>query len=438
MSGAGRLVAEAVAHHEAGRLGQSEATYRAALELSPGRASILHNLGVVVAAQGRHGEALAHFEAALAAEPHYASAHFNRAVALQSLGRAREVLGAFGRAVALDPGNYDAHRALGFGWLAAGERGRALDHFARTCELRRGEDREGAALASLTYASRAKLEHDAAQLRYIARAKRDGKRFELLGRAYHEVARDFPEGITALTLEQLDMLGDDYNTAIHIASAPEIGEGTINPALDRAGIERDYLSHPCAATWFDGLLTAPALASLRRYLLESTIWHDFSHIGGFVATYLEDGLACPLVLQIADELRAALPGVLGPHPLSQAWAFKGLDGCSSVAAHADDAAVSVNFWVTPDAANLDPARGGLTICRVPPPADWEIRGYEADTSEIAAFMAAHEAQGLAVPYGENRAALFQSRLFHGSDTPHFAAGYENHRINVTLLYGRHG
>ena len=43
---------------------------------------------------------------------------------------------------------------------------------------------------------------------------------------------------------------------------------------------------------------------MQRFLLESTIWHDFSHIDGFVASYLEDGLACPLLLQIADELRA--------------------------------------------------------------------------------------------------------------------------------------
>ena len=52
----------------------------------------------------------------------------------------------------------------------------------------------------------------------------------------------------------------------------------------------------------DDLLTPQALNSLRRFLLESTIWHDFSHIDGFVASYLEDGLACPLLLQIADDL----------------------------------------------------------------------------------------------------------------------------------------
>ena len=99
--------------------------------------------------------------------------------------------------------------------------------------------------------------------------------------------------------------------------------------------------------YFDDLLTPPALLGLQRYLLESTIWHDFTHIGGFVASYLEDGLACPLLLQIADELRSAFPDVFGD---TAAFAGLGLQGAACQAAvdvHADDAAVSVNFWVTP-------------------------------------------------------------------------------------------
>ena len=61
----------------------------------------------------------------------------------------------------------------------------------------------------------------------------------------------------------------------------------------------------------DNLLTPPALLALRRYLLESTIWHDFGYIDRFVASYLEDGLACPLLLQIADELRKRIAGPFG-------------------------------------------------------------------------------------------------------------------------------
>jgi hypothetical protein len=42
---------------------------------------------------------------------------------------------------------------------------------------------------------------------------------------------------------------------------------------------------------------------------------------------------------------------------------------------------------------------------------------------------------LVVPYCQNRAVLFRSRLFHYSDSPKFAQEYENHRLNLTLLFG---
>ena len=436
------LVAAAKSHWVDGRLAEAEACYRAALELVPTHAGVLHNIGVVVAARGQHATAIEIFDRAIAAVPDYAAAHYNRAVALDGTGRWREAIAGFTRTVALDPGHYDAHRALGFLWLAQHDRGRALDHFARTSELRRGEDQSGMARQSLTCASPLKLGHDAAQFRHLAARRREQRRveqatrFEQMARTYEEVARQLPQGIARLSGAQLDQLGQDYNCAIHIAAAPEIAGPAINPALDRASIVAGFKAHACGALAVDGLLTPPALAGLRRYLLDSTIWHDFGHIDAFVASYLEDGLACPLLLQIADEIRGALPELLDAHPLSQAWAFKGLEARATVEAHADDAAISVNLWLTPDAANLAPAGGGLTVCRVEPPAHWRIKGYDADKAEVLAFMQRHGSDALVVPYAENRAVLFQSRLFHGSDAPHFAAGYDNHRINLTLLYGR--
>lgn len=429
-------VAAAVAHHRAGRLDDAEAAYRAALALAPARPSVLHNFGVLLAARGRHDEALAAFETAIAGEPGYAAAHYNRGVALAALGRPRDAIAAFEYAGALEPGHYEAHRALGFLWLAVGNRDRALDHFARTCELRRGEDRTGRAARSLDYASRSKLAHDAAQFRYLSTRRRDGQRFELLARIYEAEAQTMPEAATALSPLQIDRLGEDYNTPIAVWSAPEIAGPTVNAALDAAALTRSLREGRAGAVVIDDLLSAAALASLQRFLLESTIWHDFEHIDGFVASYLEDGLACPLLLQIADELRRALPELLGPHPLSQAWAFKGLVSEATVAAHADDAEISINLWLTPDAANLDPERGGLQVCRVPPPAEWEISGYDTDMPRIEAFLEQNAAQTLLVPYACNRAVLFESRLFHRSDVPRFAAEYEGHRINLTLLFGR--
>ncbi len=322
-------------------------------------------------------------------------------------------------------------------WAFSGYRkataGRALDHLARTYELRRGDDRTTIALKSLTTATRHKLEHDAEQFEHLSQRTRDRLRFELRARNYRTVAEQITNRLTTLSDAQIDVLGDDYNTPIHLRAAPEIAGGAVNQRADLGALTAQFDEQ--GAIVVDDLLTPQALDSLQRFLLESTIWHDFSHIDGFVASYLEDGLACPLLLQIADELRHAFPNILGKHALSQAWAFKGLKAQSAVDVHADDAAVSVNFWVTPTHANLDPEHGGLVVCRAPPPDGWEIRDYDADQARIVTFLEQKADDSLIVPYRQNRAVLFRSRLFHHSDRPKFSSGYENNRINLTLLYG---
>ncbi len=428
-------VDRALALHQGGNLAEAEAEYRTALGISPETPALLHNLGVLLAERGQTDEALALFDRLVALQPSYASAHFNRAGALRAAGRDEEAITAYRTVVALEPDHIDAHRALGFLWLAAGKRGRALDHFARTYELRRGDDRMGTAALSLRTATREKLEHDAALFRHLPPRTRDGRRFETMARAYEAVAREIGDGVVELTDSQLEILGEGYNGPVRLAEAPELPGGAVSPELDTAGIVRAYRETTPGCARVTGLLNPRALTLLRRFLLESTIWHDFAHIPGFVASYLEDGLACPLVLQIADEFRSALPDLLGPHPLTQAWAFKGLRGREPIDLHADDAAISLNFWMTPDSANKVPGRGGLVVYPDPPPTDWELVEYDADRARIRAFIAGHEDRKLTIPYGDNCGVLFESRLFHGSDSPDFAEGYENRRINITMLFG---
>lgn len=432
------LIVAAAEHQQAGRLEDAERAYRNALVLDADNPGILHNLGALVARRGDPSAALDLFDRLLAAEPYYASAHFNRGNALRALDRPDDAIQAFRAVASLEPDHHDAHRALGFLWLAAGDRDRSLDHFARTYDLRRGEDRNGMANRSLRMATRSKLQHDTDLFRHLPPRVRDGRRFETLARLYESVADEVADEPVELSASQLETLGPDYNGPIHFLDAPEIFSGAVNDALDTDAITRMYVQTEPGIAWFDELLTPRALSMLQRFLRESTIWHDFSHIGGFVAAYLEDGLACPLVLQIADEFRAALPDLLGPHPLTQAWAFKGLRGDQPIDVHADDAAISLNFWVTPDAANRSPERGGLAIYRAVPPPDWPIVDYAADRARIRAFLDSRDDSAISVPYRENRAVLFDSRLFHGSDAPDFAPGYENHRINITMLFGTAG
>lgn len=432
------LVAVAVTHHRAGRLQEAEATYCEALQILPGHAPVVHNLGVLAASRGDHVAATERFDVCIRADPHYASAYYNRAISLEALGHRDESIKSFARAAALEPEHYSSHRALGFLLLAEGKRDRALDHFARTYELRRGQDHTGIASLSLTCATRAKLLHDAEQFRYLTLNRRGGRRLERLARNYEAVGRSFSQTIAKLSVPDLELLGEDYNTAIHLIDSPEIAGGAVRKRTDMDEIIRAFSTGPTGAVYFDEFLTPEGLVALKRHLLESTIWHEFGHIGEFVASYLEDGLACPLLLQIADEARGAFPELLGPYPLSQAWAFKGLEAKSAIDVHADDASVSINFWVTRSDANLNPGRGGLVVHRTPPPADWAIEGYNADKGRIARFLEQHAQDTLLVPYRENRAVLFESRLFHQSDIPDFCQGYEDHRINITLLFGDRG
>ena len=431
------LAAIAAAHYQAGRLFEAQAAYRAAMAADPANLAVTQNLGVIAAALGRYQDAIDLFDRVIALKPRHVPAHYNRALALLSLGQRRAAIAGLSRVCALQPEHYDAHRALGFLWLAETDRGRALDHFARTYELRRGDDRSNLAGRSLTHATRDKLLHDAEQFRFLAAGKRDGQRFAALARAYEDVARDFPEHLEKLSDRQSERLGDNYNGPINFHAAPEVAGHALNARRDLGALLDAFGAGGAGAIYFDDLLTPEALSRLSAFLLESTIWHDFSHIGGFVASYIEDGLACPLVLQIADEIRMTFSDLLAGHPLSQAWVFKGLKPASAIDVHADDGAITVNFWITPDAANLKPERGGLVVELLPPPRDWAMTGYEADQERVVSFLAQNPHDRLTVPYRENRAVLFRSRFFHRSDAPEFAPGYEHHRINLTFIYGRH-
>ena len=104
--------------------------------------------------------------------------------------------------------------------------------------------------------------------------------------------------------------------------------------------------------------------------------------------------------------------------------------------HADFAAVNVNFWITPDSANRDPESGGLIIWDENSPSNWGFSDYNRDSKKMRDFLKSRGARPIKVPYRGNRAIFFNSTLFHETDRIDFEDGYENRRINVTLLYGR--
>ena len=53
----------------------------------------------------------------------------------------------------------------------------------------------------------------------------------------------------------------------------------------------------------------------------------------------------------------------------------------------------------------------------------------------AFLLAQPSTREVRVPYRQNRAVIFHSRLFHESGKSRFREGFENMRINLTFLFG---
>jgi hypothetical protein len=220
----------------------------------------------------------------------------------------------------------------------------------------------------------------------------------------------------------------------HLADGERMAGRTVNGA-NAANATAQWHSRQPQIIVVDDLLSEEALEKLRRYCLGSTIWRE-THPEGYLTAMPEHGLACPLVAQIDEDMRAAYPGILGAHLLRYLWAFKYDSKRNGVGTHADPSLVTFNFWITPDEANLDPGHGGLTVWDVGAPADWNSQRYIGDTAGCRAYLARIGAKSVTIPYRANRAVVFWSALFHETDRMQFRDGYENRRINITMLYGR--
>lgn len=185
----------------------------------------------------------------------------------------------------------------------------------------------------------------------------------------------------------------------------------------------------------DNLLTPEALVQLQRFCLRSTVWRR-PYAAGYLGANPETGFFSPLLLQIAAELRQVVPGLLAGHHLSYWWSFVCQHQRPGIDVHADQSDISLNFWITPDAANLEPGTGGLDVWDVAAPADWTFEDYNVGSRDIHAFLRQEGARQTSFAYAENRALLFRGTIFHQTAATRFAEGFENRRRNVTMLFRR--
>jgi hypothetical protein len=185
----------------------------------------------------------------------------------------------------------------------------------------------------------------------------------------------------------------------------------------------------------DNFLTPAALAQIQRFCLLSTAWRQ-SNRHGYVGGLAEHGFFSALLLQLAAELKQAVPELLRDHHLIYWWGFVYQHQRPGTDIHADQSDISLNFWVTPDSANLEPGTGGLDLWDVEAPANWTFGEYNAGDHRIRMYLKQAGAKQHSFAYGENRALLFKGSLFHQTAASRFADGFENRRRNITMLFKR--
>ncbi|MCH2343066.1 MAG: tetratricopeptide repeat protein [Pseudomonadales bacterium] len=433
-----------------GKFEEASAAYNKALLIKPDYARAHYNLGITLQELGRLEEAVASYRKAIALKPDYAEAHYNLGNTLQELGRSKDAEASYRKAIALKPDYAEAHSNLGVTLQELGKLEDALVQYKKSFELVRGKNPVDPQHQSFRLISKAKMKHDIEQFEYLAASGYESEKFQALVNVYKAVSSEinWPTNdgeIIPLTDKYQKLLMDTYNRSIHVLEAPELPGPTLSNTLDIEKITENYFKHDFDLTYFDNFLTPVALDSIRHFLLGSTIWFDFFHKGGYIGAYLRDGLACPLFFQIAEEMRTTFPKIFKNHPLKQLWAYKydsraykNDSPLTGINAHADYAAVNVNFWVTPKAANLNSLSGGLVVYNTVAPLEWDSKTFNNDTEKILEHLEDNNNEKSVIPYNENRIVIFNSNLIHETDKFEFKEGYENRRINVTMLFGERG
>ena len=287
-----------------------------------------------------------------------------------------------------------------------------------------------------------KLKLDRDQLSYLLDDGVVGPEFMPYLNIFDALLNAVPAGedrIIQLPPQAAGQLAPIYNRLVHLEPAERLKDGALSSHLDGTAIEAAYFASTPGWTVLDDFLKPEALATLRTYFLKSTIWFNIDYANGAVQAQYQEGFHCPLLLQIADELRALLPRLLGDNPLESFWAFIYDQAFPAFKPHIDYAAVQANFWLTPDEACMEPEEAGLVIWDQKIPADWRIDKYGTDhgrQGRIQDFITTEKPKNHKIKYRCNRLVLFDSHLIHGSGHGHFSDGYENRRINTTLLYGK--
>lgn len=197
-------------------------------------------------------------------------------------------------------------------------------------------------------------------------------------------------------------------------------------------VECEYSdSTPYNYAVLDDFFTPDAYASVREQLLSNWGWQYKNWQANEL--YVRDPKIAE-IQSVAVELKRQLPVVLNGLEFVRCWSFMHQRNVG-LKVHADNGAVTVDIWMTPDDFNLIPEAGGLVFFDVK--RDPAMLIHEFNTVEWAEEYFRKYTKGVrdTVAYGCNRAVLFDASTFHESDRVGFREdGAHTYRINLSLLF----
>jgi tetratricopeptide (TPR) repeat protein len=122
-------------YRERGESRLAAVVYRKALEVAPGDAAVLHNLGLALANAGDYEAAVASYRASLQADPRQPLVLVNLGVALEGMGDVAGAIEAYRRALDMNAMEPLAHFNLGNMYLRQGEISQAIAQYQRALEV---------------------------------------------------------------------------------------------------------------------------------------------------------------------------------------------------------------------------------------------------------------------------------------------------------------
>ncbi len=423
-----------VALQEIGQQDDALAAYQRAIDLDRSNADAYSNLGVVLLEQSKLDKAIGAFRKAVMLNPAHPHAFANLSIALHEQGDDEQAAGYFELAIKRNPGDATIYSNFAMVRIHQQRFDDALALLAKAAALNQNH---GKPLNGIVSVPSYRIKHDQEQIALLRHRQLLSPVFaryaDYLNSLQHsDLAQS---GTLQFDGEEVKKIAPSYNRLVHIPECAALAGPLLNADLDVEQLEADYLASKPEVVYVDDFLSQPTLQAIRNFCHEATIWKK-EYPNGYLGATLKDGFASPLILQISEELRTKFPAIFGDHMLEQAWAFKYDSTMKGINVHADFAAVNVNFWITRDAACLDPERGGLIIWDTAAPKDWSFQSYNGDEVQIRRFLSESGARSIRVPYRENRCVIFNSTLFHETDRFEFNDTYEDRRINVTFLYGK--